>query len=110
MTSATQSLAFLSALRRDRIPWPEAEYRFHPVRLWRWDYAWPDQMVAVEVQGGVWTKGRHGRGSGIVKDMEKFSHGAALGWRLLLCQPRDLCDDAFLALLRQALDFGTGKA
>jgi hypothetical protein len=59
---------------------PVAEYRFHPSRKWRFDFAFPDRMAAVEVEGGVWTGGRHTRGSGYIADCEKYNNAAALGW------------------------------
>jgi len=72
------------------IPLPEPEYRFHPVRRWRFDYAWIEQRVAVEIEGGAWTRGRHTRGSGFVKDMEKYNAAVELGWKLLRYQPRQI--------------------
>lgn len=65
------------------IPQPEPEYRFHPTRLWRIDFAWPDLKLAVEIEGGIWTQGRHTRGSGVRGDMDKYNALAAMGWRLL---------------------------
>jgi very-short-patch-repair endonuclease len=59
---------------------PVAELQFHPSRKWRFDFAFPDRMVAVEVDGAVWTNGRHTRGSGYIKDCEKYNNAAALGW------------------------------
>ena len=44
---------------------------------------WPDQLIAMEVEGGVWNGGRHGRGSGIVKDIEKGNAAVLLGWQML---------------------------
>jgi len=65
------------------LPEPEREYRFHPTRRWRFDFAWPDRMLAVEIEGGVWSRGRHTRGSGFVKDCEKYAEAALLGWRVI---------------------------
>ena len=31
------------------------EFKFHPVRKWRFDYAVPEHKIALEVEGGVWT-------------------------------------------------------
>ncbi len=37
-----------------QLPEPRPEYRFHPTRLWRFDYAWPQERLAVEFDGGQW--------------------------------------------------------
>jgi len=66
---------------------PENEYKFDPNRKWKMDYAWPIVKLFVEIEGGVWTKGRHTRGSGFIKDMEKYNRAAEMGWRLLRYQP-----------------------
>lgn len=100
--AAAQRL-FLAILQQQGLPAPTLEHRFHPDRKWRWDYAWPSHRVALEVQGGVWTGGRHGRGSGIVKDMEKYTAGAVLGWRLLLVEPKQLPTLGTATLIREAL-------
>ena len=63
-------------------PAPEVEYRFHPVRRWRFDFAWPVSKVAVELDGGTWTQGRHTRGAGYRGDCEKLNAAALLGWRV----------------------------
>lgn len=65
------------------LPEPESEYRFHPKRKWRFDFAYSDDMIAIEVEGGVWSRGRHTRGSGFIKDCEKYNAAALLGWTVL---------------------------
>lgn len=72
------------------LPAPEAEYRFHPTRRWRFDWAFPDQKVALEIEGGVWTGGRHTRGAGYVRDIEKYNHATLAGWRVLRVTPGQL--------------------
>jgi hypothetical protein len=42
----------------------EFEHRFHPVRRWRFDAAFPARKVAVELDGGIFAAGRHTRGAG----------------------------------------------
>lgn len=64
-------------------PQPVREYRFHPVRRWRFDFAWPDHQVAVELQGGTWSKGRHVRGHGYENDCEKLAEAQLNGWVVL---------------------------
>jgi very-short-patch-repair endonuclease len=59
---------------------PIKEFKFHHERQWRFDFAFPLQKCAVEVEGGIWTNGRHTRGSGFIADMEKYNHAAAAGW------------------------------
>jgi very-short-patch-repair endonuclease len=94
---------FLALVKRATLPAPVAEYRFAPPRRWRLDYAWPDARLALEVEGGVWTRGRHTRGSGFVKDMEKYNELAARGWRLLRVTPDLLATLSTVELLRRAL-------
>jgi len=59
---------------------PEREIRFHPTRNWRFDFAWPQRRIAVEIEGGVWSAGRHTRGAGFIGDCEKLNEAARLGW------------------------------
>lgn len=67
---------------REYLPDPEKEYRFHHDRKWRFDRAWPRSMVAVEVEGGKWTRGRHQRPQGFEDDIIKYNEAARLGWRV----------------------------
>ena len=67
-------------------PVPVAEYRFHPVRKWRFDFAFVDQRVAVEVEGNAWNVaggGRHMQDS----DLEKYNEAAAMGWFVFRFSP-----------------------
>ena len=59
------------------------EYRFHPVRKWRFDVAFPAVKVAWEIEGGVWTYGRHNNATGFLKDCEKYNTAVSMGWRIL---------------------------
>ena len=65
------------------IPRPVEEHRFHSTRMWRFDLAWPDRLVAVEVHGGTWIQGRHNRGDGYRGDREKMNEAALLGWLVI---------------------------
>ena len=58
----------------------EHEYRFHPQRRWRFDRAHTLARVAVELDGGTHSGGRHVRGSGYTGDCEKMNAAAADGW------------------------------
>ena len=59
---------------------PEREFMFHPRRKWRFDFAWPDKKIAVEIEGGV--NGRHQRIGGFTSDCFKYNAAALLGWRV----------------------------
>jgi very-short-patch-repair endonuclease len=75
-------------IRLMELPAPEREYRFHPKRRWRFDFAWPLHKVAAEVDGGIFSCGRHVRGTGFEKDAEKRNEAVLAGWRVLHFAPR----------------------
>ena len=88
------------------LPEPVAEYRFHPSRKWRIDWFFEGQngrKVALEVEGGVWTGGRHTRSGGFVGDMEKYNEIAAAGILLLRVQPKELLSQNTINLLKKSL-------
>lgn len=97
--------AFLQRLKERRVPEPEREVRFSPDRRWRFDWSWSQQKLALEVEGGVWTGGRHTRGGGFLADCEKYNDAAVRGWRLLRVQPRDLANYATVDLIQRALNY-----
>lgn len=98
-TRAVDTLAFY--LKSCRVAEPAREYRFAAMacggigegvrtRLllaglkdWRFDFAWPDKMVALEMDGGGFVQGRHNQGAGMRADCEKLSTAVAMGWRVL---------------------------
>lgn len=63
------------------------EYKFHPTRRWRIDYFFPEQKLAVEIEGGVWAYGRHNRAASFLKDMDKYNAMALMGIHLLRFTP-----------------------
>jgi hypothetical protein len=79
------------------------EYRFDSFRRWRFDYAWVEQMVALEIEGGAFAMGRHTRGVGYVKDMEKYSEAAVRGWLVLRVTPQQFDSGYAAALVARAL-------
>lgn len=92
------------------VPRPQPELRFHEVRKWRFDLAWPEHRVAVEVDGGVYAigedgqqGGRHQRPAGFENDCEKLSTAAAMGWRVLKVSPSMVRSGLALQLVEQAL-------
>lgn len=80
------------------------EYRFYPERRWRFDYAIPSHRIALEVEGGVWTAGRHTRPQGFLGDIEKYNTATLLGWRVFRTTPTELLTSATVNLLKQAIN------
>jgi very-short-patch-repair endonuclease len=106
----TREQTFLLMLKARKMPTPTPEFRFHPVRKFRWDWAWPEARLALEVEGGVWSGGAHGRGTGIVRDMEKSTLAAEEGWRIIRVTPSNLATEATMDSIHRALQWRTTEA
>ena len=65
------------------LPEPERECRLSNRRKFRFDLCWRDRMLAVEIEGGIYTGGAHGRLVGIKRDLEKGNLAIVTGWRVL---------------------------
>ena len=64
-------------------------------------------MIALEIEGGIYVRGRHTRGAGYEKDLEKYAHAMVDGWIVLRVSPAQLRDgravqwlDALMRALR----------
>ena len=86
-------------IRLAGLPEPVRQHRFHPVRKWRMDIAYPGSMIGVEVDGGIHVRGRHVRPMGYRKDCEKCAEAAVLGWRLIRVVPEQIRDGSALRWL-----------
>ena len=73
---------FALHLKAKKITGFEREYRFDDKRRWRVDFAWPELKIAVEIEGGTYTQGRHNRGNGFENDCEKYNALTEQGWSL----------------------------
>lgn len=103
LTQSTDQRVFLAYCAQMGLPEPQPEWRFAPDRRWRFDWAWIGAKVALEIEGGVFTKGRHTRGAGFVRDMEKYNAATLLGWSVYRVTPDQLYQPQTLELLRAAL-------
>lgn len=102
MRSKLESAA-LAAIRRAELPEPESEVEFCPGRKWRFDFAWPDEKIAIEVQGGTWSAGRHVRGAGYEGDCIKLAAAQILGWTVIYATERMIERGQMVAAARAAL-------
>jgi len=83
------------------LPPPGFEFRIEALkpRRWRYDIAWPDHYVLVEVEGGVWpslqasgkkVRGRHVQPQGFLDDMEKYNAAQLVGYQVLRYTPTQI--------------------
>ena len=64
------------------------EFRFHPTRRWRADFAHHESRTLIEIEGGAFG-GRHTRPAGFVGDCEKYFAAYLDGWSVVrLCAPQ----------------------
>jgi hypothetical protein len=82
---------------------PVREFKFHPKRKWRFDLAWTDRKIAVEIEGGVYTRGRHVRPIGFINDIEKYNAAVMLNWKLFRVTPQMIESGSALSLIIEAL-------
>jgi very-short-patch-repair endonuclease len=67
------------------LPEPVSEHAFHETRGWRFDLAYVDPRIGIEIEGGVYegNRGRHMRTKGFLEDINKYNEAAIAGWRLI---------------------------
>lgn len=61
----------------------EQEFEFHQARKWRADFHLVGKKILVEVEGGIWSGGRHTRGKGYIGDMEKYNAATMMGFQVI---------------------------
>lgn len=104
MSEIEDKLVF--AVQAVGLPEPEREYVFAPPRRWRFDLAWPQYLLACEVEGGLYIRGRHQRPAGYEDDCIKYSEAALRGWCVLRVTAAMVEDGRALHLIERA--FGRG--
>ncbi len=90
---------------------PVKEWSFCDDRRWRFDFALlpvspaviSRYKIGIEIEGGVFTQGRHTRGAGFVKDLEKYNFATLLGWRILRFTPTHVLKGEAIAFIRRVL-------
>lgn len=98
-------------LRARSIVDPVREWKFgQPTVGWAFDLAWPEERVAVEVDGGAFVPGggRHGRGAGFREDLAKRNAALLMGWRVIHVMPEDVGTSATAELVALAIQAARG--
>ncbi len=91
-------------LMENQLDIPKAEYKFLKNRRFRFDFAWPDRMIAVEIEGGVFSGGRHTRGAGYTRDLEKYNLATLHGWLVFRFTTQDVTTQKAIAFMSEVMD------
>lgn len=94
----------VSQIKALELPQPVREYRFCPPRRWRFDLAFVQQKLGIEVDGGAFSGGRHTRGQGFSNDLEKFNAATIHGWRVLRFTPDMVTSGAAVAVIKTMVE------
>ncbi len=92
-------MAFLTLWRASGGPELEKEFRFHPTRKWRADFAHLPSRTLIEIEGGIYVNGRHNRGAGFAADLEKYFEATLAGWRVIRLGPDELTANCIARLV-----------
>jgi len=98
LSSSYLEQQFERLLLRHQLPQPIREYRFHPVRKWRFDFAWPKIKLAVEIDGHTFdgsVPGNHARGKKYQNDCIKQNAAQLDGWAVLRADREMVNTDEF---------------
>lgn len=60
-----------------------------------------ENKIAVEVEGGAYTNGRHTRSTGFINDMEKYNEALVLGWRVVRVTPQQFRNFKHLDIIKR---------
>lgn len=111
-----QSVMYTLALRalcaQVGLPAPQPEYKFHPARKWRIDYYFERDGVRVglEIEGGIYSGGRHTRPGGFMGDMEKYNEMSVAGIYLVRAKSTKLPTMETINILKRIFTNGGNKA
>lgn len=97
---------FILMLKDAGVREPIREYKFCPPRRFRTDMAWLREKVLVEIQGGIWIRGRHVRPAALASEYEKINLAQLLGYRILLFTPGMIKNGEALKTVQTALTIG----
>ncbi len=80
------------------------EYQAIPGRKFRFDFAFLSERLLVEINGGTYNGGAHGRGVGINRDYEKGNLAVVNNWRVLSFDTKQVRSGAALEVVEQLIN------
>ena len=86
------------------LPEPKRQYRAIVGRQFAFDFAWPEERVLVEVNGGTWQHMGHSTGRGIQRDYEKMNLATLCDWRVLVFTAKDVLSGQAVYMIQQLLE------
>ena len=104
MTQSELEELFAFQVKATGLPEPIREYRAIKGRKFRFDFAWLEHRLLVEVNGGTYTKGAHSTGQGIRRDYEKCNLATLAGWRVLSFDAQAVRSGEAVEQVRKALE------
>lgn len=87
------------------MPEPVRELLFHDEKKWRFDFAWPEMLLAVEINGAVHARGRHARGRGLENDYRKLGEAAVQGWTVYQCSTGMVKSGEAIEVVSRIMDY-----
>ena len=104
MSKSTLEAELALQIKALGLPEPIREYQAITGRKFRFDFAWLEHRLLVEVNGGTYTKGAHSTGQGIARDYEKANLAVLQGWRVLTFDGKSVKDGTAVEVIRQAVE------
>ncbi len=84
------------------------EHRFHPTRMWRFDWAVPSLLLAVEFDG-ITSHAAHTSMTNVLNDSDKMNEAALFAWVVIRCNSKNLGKGTAYNQLRRAIVMQTRK-
>ena len=80
------------------------EFQFHPKRKWRSDFAFVNEKILIEIEGGGWSKkSRHTTGKGFQGDIEKYLAAMELGYQVMRIDKKQINNGRAITVLKKLL-------
>ena len=99
-------LAAANVLKENGITHFVEEHRFCE-RRWRFDFAFVEEKIALEIEGGIWkgSVGGHTSGTGYTRDCEKYNTATVMGWKVLRVVKEQVYNDQMINWVRDLLGY-----